>query len=97
MLHGICFYIVKRLLTISNKAFFFSALSRSPSPEPLADSWQMETDLLIAEIEKLEQLQPHAPVVIIKEEPDHNSVSKLSTKLNGTAVSPKKPPTKGKI
>lgn len=57
----------------------------------------METDLLIAEIEKLEKLQPHVVAVNKKEEPEQNSVTKLSTKLNGTVVSPKKPLNKGKI
>ncbi|KAJ8709077.1 hypothetical protein PYW07_008903 [Mythimna separata] len=63
------------------------ANSRSPSPDPL-DYWQMETDAAIAEMEKLDK--PALPSAVKKEEENLVLVTKLSTKLNGTVVTPKK-------
>ncbi|KAJ8711641.1 hypothetical protein PYW08_008595 [Mythimna loreyi] len=62
------------------------ANSRSPSPDPL-DYWQMETDAAIAEMAKLDK--PALPSAGKKEEENLVMVTKLSTKLNGTVVTPK--------
>lgn len=61
------------------------AHSRSPSPDALTDYWQMETDAALAEMEK--QDKPALPSTLSKkEEENHVLVTKLTTKLNGTAV-----------
>ncbi|XP_075984355.1 uncharacterized protein LOC142982007 isoform X3 [Anticarsia gemmatalis] len=81
------------------------AHSRSPSPDTMQDPWQMETDAALLEIEKMDKPNPPPTVTVItpvkKEEEkslvDHNSVTKLSTKLNGTVVTPKKVASKEKI
>lgn len=69
--------------------FHFSAHSRSPSPDTLMDPWQMEMDLVIPVTADLEKPP------LTKEELDHRSIAKLSSKLNGTAVTAKKVPSKG--
>ncbi|CAK1545623.1 unnamed protein product [Leptosia nina] len=54
--------------------------SRSPSPDPITDSWRMETD--ITDLDKAEK-----PPSNIHEQ---HSVTKLTSKLNGTVMTPKK-------
>nr|XP_049693801.1 uncharacterized protein LOC110373737 isoform X1 [Helicoverpa armigera] len=73
------------------------AHSRSPSPDALTDYWQMETDAALAEMEKQEK--PALPSTLSKkEEENHVLVTKLTTKLNGTAVTAaKKIPLKEKV
>ncbi|XP_072933523.1 uncharacterized protein [Epargyreus clarus] len=68
--------------------------SRSPSPDPLNDAWRMETDALIADIEKLEK---PPPPMTNKCDLEHNSVTKLTNKLNGTVMTPKSVPSREKI
>ncbi|XP_045503883.1 uncharacterized protein LOC123700665 isoform X3 [Colias croceus] len=58
--------------------------SRSPSPDAVTDSWQMDTD--ITDIEKLEKPPPNGTKNVL----DQNSVTKITNKLNGTVMSPKK-------
>ncbi|XP_037303284.1 tubulin polyglutamylase TTLL4 isoform X5 [Manduca sexta] len=62
------------------------AHSRSPSPDTLDSEWRMDTEPMTLDIEKQEK-PPPAPAL---EAVDYNCVSKLSTKLNGTVVTPKK-------
>ncbi|XP_028039738.1 tubulin polyglutamylase TTLL4-like isoform X1 [Bombyx mandarina] len=63
------------------------ALSRSPSPD--IEVWHMDTDPIPIEIGDIEK------VVLNKNESlEEISVNKLSTKLNGTVVTPKKNPSK---
>lgn len=64
------------------------ALSRSPSPDPLMDHWQMDTDAALAELEIMEE--PALPSTAKKDEENLTLVTKLSSKLNGTVVTPKK-------
>lgn len=73
---------------------FHSAHSRSPSPDTLTDSWQMETDAALAEIQGD---KPALPNQLKKddEKAEVALVTKLSTKLNGTVVTPKKAASKG--
>ncbi|XP_068619528.1 tubulin monoglutamylase TTLL4-like isoform X2 [Battus philenor] len=67
------------------------AISRSPSPEILTDpEWPMETDTVVADVQKLEKPPPQPQNTKKEENLEKNSVSKLSSKLNGTVVSPKK-------
>ncbi|XP_035452597.1 tubulin polyglutamylase ttll-4 isoform X6 [Spodoptera frugiperda] len=71
------------------------ALSRSPSPDPLMDHWQMDTDAALAELEIMEE--PALPSTAKKEEENLTLVTKLSSKLNGTVVTPKKAHSKDKV
>nr|XP_026497509.1 tubulin polyglutamylase ttll-4-like isoform X3 [Vanessa tameamea] len=64
--------------------------SRSPSPDPTIETWQMETDAVTV-IEKQDKLS--AP---IKNDIEQNSMVKLASKLNGAVVSLKKAPSKEK-
>ncbi|KAL0819085.1 hypothetical protein ABMA28_008355 [Loxostege sticticalis] len=65
------------------------AHSRSPSPDTTDSAWQMETDTVPADIiDRIERTFKK------DDKPDPNSINKLSTKLNGTVVSPKKVPSK---
>ncbi|KAL4717199.1 hypothetical protein ACJJTC_017086 [Scirpophaga incertulas] len=59
------------------------AHSTSPSPDPEVESWPMETDC-IPDSDKNGKSPPTLELS------DPNSISKLSTKLNGTVVSPPK-------
>ncbi|XP_026735766.1 tubulin polyglutamylase TTLL4-like isoform X4 [Trichoplusia ni] len=72
------------------------AHSRSPSPDTLTDSWQMETDAALAEIQGD---KPALPNQLKKddEKAEVALVTKLSTKLNGTVVTPKKAASKDKM
>ncbi|XP_049885995.1 tubulin monoglutamylase TTLL4-like isoform X2 [Pectinophora gossypiella] len=55
------------------------AHSTSPSPDPPINNWDMETDILIAEIEKLEKMTPSSAQK--KDEPvEHISSTKLPVK-----------------
>ncbi|KPI98780.1 Tubulin polyglutamylase TTLL4 [Papilio xuthus] len=65
--------------------------SRTPSPHIAEPEWHMETDVPEDKVEK----RPPSPSPIPKKQEysEHNSVAKLSTKLNGTVVSPKKKET----
>ncbi|KAH9643985.1 hypothetical protein HF086_004246 [Spodoptera exigua] len=63
-------------------------LSRSPSPDPLMDHWQMDTDAALAELEIMQE--PALPSTAKKDEENLTLVTKLSSKLNGTVVTPKK-------
>ncbi|XP_013166175.1 PREDICTED: uncharacterized protein LOC106116741 isoform X3 [Papilio xuthus] len=65
--------------------------SRTPSPHIAEPEWHMETDVPEDKVEK----RPPTPSPIPKKQEysEHNSVAKLSTKLNGTVVSPKKKET----
>ncbi|CAH2054752.1 unnamed protein product, partial [Iphiclides podalirius] len=66
------------------------ASSRSPSPVVLVEpEWSMDTDTVAPEMQKLEK-PPTAPVTRTEEVTEQNSVAKLSNRLNGTVVSPKK-------
>ncbi|XP_028159745.1 tubulin polyglutamylase TTLL4-like isoform X2 [Ostrinia furnacalis] len=65
------------------------AHSRSPSPDTTDSAWQMDTDTVPADIiDRVERTFKR------EDHPDPNSINKLSTKLNGTVVSPKKVPSK---
>ncbi|CAF4841932.1 unnamed protein product [Pieris macdunnoughi] len=58
--------------------------SRSPSPDPITESWRMETDT--TNIEKVEKPpRTRSPAHL-----EQNSVTKITNKLNGTVMSPKK-------
>ncbi|XP_050673994.1 tubulin monoglutamylase TTLL4-like isoform X2 [Leptidea sinapis] len=60
--------------------------SRSVSPDSLShDTWHMDTDM--PDVVKIERPRPAAS-------PTHTSVTKLTSKLNGTAVTPKIAPSK---
>ncbi|XP_023939031.2 tubulin monoglutamylase TTLL4 isoform X2 [Bicyclus anynana] len=69
-----------------------TALSRSPSPEGYTEQWHMETDAHGVidnglSTEKIASVTAHNDV-------EHNSMVKITSKLNGTVVSPKKVPSK---
>lgn len=63
--------------------------SRSPSPDPTVDTWQMDTDSI--EIDKLDK---PPPPLVSKNDLEQSSMVKLATKLNGTVVSTKPLPSK---
>ncbi|KAM3961183.1 uncharacterized protein ACR2FA_004735 [Aphomia sociella] len=62
------------------------AHSRSPSPDTM-DGWPMETDAALSDVDKLGKV---SPIPRREESNEHNSVTKLSNKLNGTVILPKK-------
>ena len=72
--------------------YYFSSNSRSPSPDPTVDTWQMDTDSL--EVDKLDKPPPPS---IPKSDPEQSSMVKLATKLNGTVVSTKPLLSKGEF
>ncbi|XP_013139610.1 PREDICTED: uncharacterized protein LOC106104195 isoform X2 [Papilio polytes] len=64
--------------------------SRTPSPHPVEPEWHMETDTIVPE-DKVEKRSPSPTPISKKHEySEQNCVAKLSSKLNGTVVSPKK-------
>ncbi|XP_052753963.1 tubulin monoglutamylase TTLL4-like isoform X4 [Galleria mellonella] len=69
------------------------AHSRSPSPDTM-DAWPMETDAVLSDFEKPDRA---SPIPRREELNEHNSVTKLSNKLNGTVILPKKVPSKDKM
>ncbi|KPJ08768.1 Tubulin polyglutamylase TTLL4 [Papilio machaon] len=82
---------INNLLSFS--VCFSEVKSRTPSPHIAEPEWHMETDTVVPE-DKVEKRSPSpSPIPKKQEYSEQNSVAKLSSKLNGTVVSPKKKET----